>query len=744
MIESQVKQLSDELSLPSKKITAVLKLLSEGNTIPFISRYRKEMTGNLDEVQVRDIKERSEYLKELEDRRKVILESIIDQNKLSDDLEKKIKECNTKSSLEDIYLPYKPKRRTKATIAKDKGLEPLAKIIMEQPIDQKPEVVAQYYISEKKGVLDTKEALEGARHIVAEWISEEINIRDYLRNTYQNEALLCSKVRKDWKDKETKFKQYYEFSELIKKIPSHRYLAIRRGEKELILSVSLDIEKESLLLKISKILKQNHQSPFSKHFSLAIEDSYKRLLSPSIEIDVSVNLKMKSDREAVKIFEQNLRHLLLSAPMGGKSVVGIDPGLRTGCKCAAVNATGKYLDTVTLYLTSGTQALQKAKHDFLTFVSKHKPVMIAVGNGTGGRETETFVKSLIQEAGLKEINVVQISECGASVYSASEVAREEFPDLDLTIRGAISIARRLQDPLAELVKVEPKALGIGQYQHDVYQTLIEEKLHDVVESCVNKVGVDLNTASASLLSYVVGLGPSLSKKIVKFRNEKGEFTSRKQLLKVPGLGAKGFEQSAGFLRIRKGKNPLDGSAVHPERYELVLQMAKDKNLSVEELVGNGAAVNEIDIQNYLSEEVGKETLLDILEELQKPGLDPRNSFEAPKFRDDVTKVEDLKEGMSLEGIVTNVTAFGAFVDIGVHQDGLIHISELSDRFIKDPNEVVKTGDRLKVRVLTVDLKLKRISLSAKSSDSQIKPKPEKIKSRNQERSKFTNNPFNSL
>ena len=746
MQESHISQIADEFSLPFKGVAAVLSLLSEGNTIPFISRYRKEMTGSLDEVQVREIKERAEYLGELTDRRTVILESIDSQGKLSDDLKRKIEACETKSALEDLYLPYKPKRRTKATIAKEKGLEPLATLIFEQSLDVNPQEVVQEYINEEKGVASPEEALQGARHIVAEWISEEAEIREYLRTVYQKEALLCSKVRDEWKEKESKFKQYYEFSELVHKIPSHRYLAIRRGESEMVLSVDLEIDKEPLLYEMAKRLKENKQSPFCEQLSLSIEDSYKRLLAPSIESDVRVDLKIESDREAVKVFEQNLRHLLLSAPMGGQSVIGIDPGLRTGCKCAAINSTGKYLDTTTLYLTSGAHAEQKARHDFLQFVTKHTPYAIAIGNGTGNREAEGFVKELLKEAALLDIIVVQVSECGASVYSASEVAREEFPELDLTIRGAISIARRLQDPLAELVKVEPKALGIGQYQHDVYQALLEEKLHDVVESCVNKVGVDVNTASASLLSYVVGIGPSLSKKIVKYRDEKGSFLSRKQLLKVPGLGAKGFEQSAGFLRIREGENPLDASAVHPERYDLVLQMAKDKHLSVKELVGNAAIVEQIKSEDYQSEEVGQETLQDILGELKKPGRDPRKSFEPPKFRDDVTKIEDLKEGMTLEGVVTNVTAFGAFVDVGVHQDGLVHISQLSDSFVKDPNTIVKTGDRIKVRVLEVDTKLKRISLTAKSHDgsSQVRGgvKPKK-NSRNSQR-KFANNPFSSL
>lgn len=747
MNEKHIAKISTELNLSAKRIGAALKLLEEGNTIPFIARYRKEMTDSLDEVQVRDIKDRADYLKEMDDRRSTILESIETQGKLTDDLKAKIEACETKSALEDLYLPYKPKRRTKATIAKEKGLEPLAKLIMEQAIEGTPESEAKAFINAEKGVEDEAQALEGARHIVAEWISEDADIRTFLREAYQQDALLISKARDDWKEKDSKFKQYYDFSELVKNIPSHRYLAIRRGEHEMVLSVSLQIEEEPILREIERKAGMKSSSPFSGQMTQAIEDSYKRLLSTSIESDVRVDLKMNSDRDAVEIFEENLRHLLLSPPMGTQSVIGIDPGLRTGCKCAAVSTTGKYLDTTTLYLTKGERGLDQARNDFYQFVTKHKPFAIAIGNGTGNRETETFVKDLLKQADIKDVIVVQVSECGASVYSASEVARDEFPDIDLTIRGAISIARRLQDPLAELVKVEPKSLGVGQYQHDVYQTLLERKLHDVVESCVNLVGVDLNTASPSLLSYVVGIGPSLSKKIVKFREEQGAFKSRQQLMDIPGLGAKAFEQSAGFLRIQGGENPLDASAVHPERYKLVKQMAGDLGISVEELVGDPQKTEAIDAAKYTSDEVGRETLKDILDELKKPGRDPRQSFEPPKFRDDVTTIEDLKNGMELEGIVTNVTAFGAFVDIGVHQDGLVHISELSDNFIKDPSDVVKAGDRLKVTVLDVDQKLKRISLSAKSKrTAAVKPmqKGKKSAPRPKKKESFSHNPFSSL
>ncbi len=746
MNQSYVEKISQELSLSTKRIAAALKLLEEGNTIPFIARYRKEMTGSLDEVQVRKIKERADYLREMDDRRKTILESIESQGKLTEELKAKIDACEIKSALEDLYLPYKPKRRTKATIAKEKGLEPLAALMKEQVFEGVPETIAERYIDKEKGVEDVFQALEGARHIAAEWISEDADIRSFLRNAYHQDALLISKVRDDWKDKDSKFKQYYDFSEMVSKIPSHRYLAIRRGEQEMVLSVSLQVDEEPVLKEIEKAVGVSTGSPFCKQLQIAVEDSYKRLLSTSIESDIRVELKMQSDREAVEIFEKNLRHLLLSSPMGNRSVIGIDPGLRTGCKCAAVSETGKYLDTTTLYLSKGEKGLERACSDFYSFIKKYHPFAIAIGNGTGSRETEVFVKDFLkQQPELQDIIVVQVSECGASVYSASEVARDEFPDLDLTIRGAISIARRLQDPLAELVKVEPKSLGVGQYQHDVYQSLLEKKLHDVVESCVNLVGVDLNTASPSLLSYVVGIGPSLSKKIVKFREEQGVFRSRRQLLDIPGLGARSFEQSAGFLRIREGDHPLDASAVHPERYHLVQQMAEDLGIPLENLVGNAQKAEAIDLSYYRTEEVGTATLQDIIGELKKPGRDPRQVFEPPRFREDVSTMEDLQIGMELEGVVTNVTAFGAFVDIGVHQDGLVHISELSDQFVKDPNEVVKAGDRIKVRVLDIDKKLKRISLSAKfrrQEAGSFSKRKEKVK--RAPKKEFSYNPFSTL
>ena len=728
-IFNPVPLLVEQLGLPFAGVEAVVKLLAEGSTVPFIARYRKEVTGGLDEVQIRNIEERRAYLMELEARRTTILKSIEEQGKLTDELRVKILATGSKTELEDLYLPYKPKRRTRATIAREKGLEPLALRILEQPADGSPKDEATGFISEEKGVNDLEEALQGARDIVAETMAEKAEIRSLTRDTFNKDGELKSEGVPDKIKEPTKFEDYYSFDEAVSTIPSHRFLALRRGEREGILRVKIGVDAERLIPIIEKHMDINPASPFADQMHLAIEEGFKRLLSPGIETDVRVDLKMRSDRDAVDIFANNLRSLLLAAPLGTKSMIGIDPGLRTGSKCVAVDATGKYLDTVTLYTARGENEAKKAKDIFLAFVQRFKPQAIAVGNGTGGREIERFVKQALKEVGVKDINIISVNEAGASIYSASDVAREEFPDLDLTIRGSISIARRLQDPLAELVKIEPKAIGVGQYQHDVHQPLLVRKLGEVVESCVNHVGVELNTASAPLLSYVAGIGPAVAKKIVAHREETGRFESRKALMKVPGLGKRTYEQAAGFLRVHNGTHPLDSSAVHPERYKLVEQIAKDMGITLEELVGDTEKARAIDIKKYVGEGVGEPTLRDIVAELQKPGRDPRATFEAPAFRDDVMEMSDLKEGMSLEGVVTNVTAFGAFVDIGVHQDGLVHISQLADRFVKDPNEVVKTGDKLKVRVMAVDLPRKRISLTAKTQDA-----PQKVAGPPKERS----------
>ncbi len=707
-----------ELEIASSKVGAVLKLLEEGNTIPFIARYRKEMTGDLDEVQIRAIEERGAYLTELDKRRQAILASIEEQGKLTEDLKKKIESAETKSALEDLYAPFKPKRRTRAIIAKEKGLEPLANRILEQPVDGGPEAEAAAFVDAEKGVENVEEALKGARDIVAEVVSDHPDIRAMVRGVFAKDGVLVSAKAPKAEEGADKFKDYFEYKEPVAAIPSHRYLAIRRGEREKALRCGVSVNADRIVEDILEMMNRVPASPFAGELEKAAGDGYNRLLSTTVETDLRADLKMNSDRAAVEVFAGNLRSLLLAAPFGTKAVIGVDPGLRTGCKCAALDATGKFLGNMTFNLVRGDAGIEKSRADFLAFAKRFDPVAVAVGNGTGGRETEKFVRETLAKNDMRDVIVVQVSESGASVYSASEIAGKEFPDLDLTVRGAISIARRLQDPLSELVKIEPKSIGVGQYQHDVHQPLLGRKLEEVIESCVNHVGVELNTASAPLLAHVAGIGPKLADNIVGHRETNGAFRKRRQLLKVAKLGPKAFEQAAGFLRIRGGEHPLDASAVHPERYALVERIAKDIGVPLKELVGNEEAVKRIDIQKYVGEEVGELTLKDILSELAKPGRDPRDTFDPPEFREDVQTMEDLTEGMALEGVVTNVTAFGAFVDVGVHQDGLVHISQLADRFVRDPAEVVKVGDKIKVRVLGVDLARKRISLTAKSGAPQ--------------------------
>lgn len=699
-------RIAAEVGVGVHQVTAVDKLLAEGSTVPFIARYRKEAHGNLDEVQIGKIQDRVKYYTELEERKETILKSIDEQGKLTDELREKIVGCFVKSRLEDLYQPYKPKRRTRAQVAKEKGYEPLADQIWNgEPFE------------------GTDEDLQYARDILAERIADIADVRGAVRQAFATHSKVKSEVASPKPTEPTKFEQYYEFEESIATIPSHRYLAIRRGQAEKVLWVHLELEKEPVIsrileilegLEVLGILERNRLT--RAQIELAAEDAYKRLLAPSCEIDVVVEKKMEADRAAVEVFAENLRHLLLASPLGSKAVLAIDPGIRTGCKVAMMDATGKYLGKTVIFPMQKQLEAEKA---VAMIVAKYHVEAIAVGNGTAGRETESFVRATLKKlhAQHPEIPipiVVSVSEAGASVYSASEIARKEFPDLDLTVRGAISIGRRLQDPLAELVKIDPKAIGVGQYQHDVDQNLLGGKLNEVVVSCVNGVGVELNTASAPLLERVSGLTPTLAKAIVEWRDANGRFESREQLKQVKGLGPKAFEQCAGFLRIRGAKNPLDSSAVHPERYELVERMASDIGLGVGDLVGNSLAAKKIDIRKYIAPGVGEPTLKDIVNELVKPGRDPRKTFEPPKFRDDVTKIEDVKEGMKLEGVVTNVTAFGAFVDIGVHQDGLIHLSELSDNYVSDPASVVKAGDRLQVTVIGVDRARQRISLSAKS------------------------------
>jgi uncharacterized protein len=709
-----VPVLAEELNLPRGGVASVVKLLAEGGTVPFIARYRKEATGGLDEVAIRAIEERRAYLLDLEERRGAVLAEIHKQGKLTDALSKKILACRTKAELEDLYLPFKPKRRTRAIIAKERGLEPLADRMWAQPLDgDGPDAFAKGFVKPDKEVPDVAAALAGARDICAERIAESADIRKLTREAFAKEGIIRVTKNEEHEGKVTKFDMYANFEEAIATIPSHRYLAIRRGETEGVLRAGIDLESARLLPPILRLSGYNDKSPWATELSKAAEDACRRLLLPSVQSDVRVDLKMAADRAAVEVFAQNLRELLLAAPFGTKTVLGIDPGQRTGCKCAVVDETGKLLTHQTIYLVQGDGALDKARAAIRDLCRNYAVRAIAVGNGTHGRETEAFVREVLAAEGLKEAFCVPVSEAGASVYSASDIAREEFPDLDLTVRGAVSIARRLQDPLAELVKVDPKSIGVGQYQHDVYQGLLAKKLDEVIESCVNLVGVELNTASAPLLARVAGIGPSLAKKIVSHRDANGPFKSRKSLLEVSGIGPRTYEQSAGFLRIRGGEHPLDASAVHPERYSLVEKMAADLGVPVVSLIGDAKAVERIHTEKYQSGDVGHFTLNDILAELKKPGRDPRASFEPPKFRDDVRTLEDLKPGMELEGVVTNVTAFGAFVDVGVHQDGLVHVSQLADRFVKDPSEVVKVGEKIRVRVLEVDLNRKRISLTAK-------------------------------
>ncbi|MBQ4470719.1 MAG: RNA-binding transcriptional accessory protein [Kiritimatiellae bacterium] len=691
-----------EVGASSRQIAAVEKLLAEGGTVPFIARYRKEAHGNLDEVAIGKIKDRLEYYTELESRKEAILKSIDEQGKLTDGLREKIAACWQKSALEDIYQPYKPKRRTRAQIAKEKGFEPLADSIWRG-----------------EAVEATDEELQFARDILAERISDMAEVRGMVRHAFATKGVVKSEVASPKPAEPTKFDQYYDFEEPIATIPSHRYLAIRRGQKEGVLWVKLVLDPKPVIEDILTLVEKASGVKPGAQIGLAAEDAYKRLLAPSCEIDVTVEKKMAADRAAVEIFAENLRHLLLASPLGEKAVLAIDPGIRTGCKVAMIDPTGKYLGKTVIF---PQQKPEESAKTVALIVNKYRPEAVAVGNGTAGRETEAFVRQTLsrlksQHPEIPTPIVVSVSEAGASVYSASEIARKEFPDLDLTVRGAISIGRRLQDPLAELVKVDPKAIGVGQYQHDVHQPLLGAKLDEVVVSCVNGVGVELNTASAPLLERVSGISQSLAKSIVEWRNENGKFRSREDLKKVKGLGAKAFEQCAGFLRIRGAENPLDSSAVHPERYALVDKMAADAGMPVRDLIGNSQAVRKIDIRRYITDEVGEPTLKDIVAELVKPGRDPRATFEPPKFRDDVTKLEDVREGMKLEGVVTNVTAFGAFVDIGVHQDGLVHLSELSDNYVTDAASVVKAGDRLTVTVIGVDRARGRISLSAKTRPS---------------------------
>ena len=713
MLDRFIARIAAELNLPATKVSATARLLGESATVPFIARYRKEVTGSLDEVAITSIRDRLAQLTELEQRREAILKSLSERQLLSDVLKVAVEGADTLSALEDLYAPFRPKRRTRATIAKEAGLEPLADLLFNEQATIDPLAVAAAFVSLEKSVPDVAAALAGARDILAERFSEDAATRSRLRELYWESAQVRSKVMMGKEAEGAKFKDYFDWTEPVSKIPSHRMLAMRRGEEEGVLLVRITPLEESAIAILEGLFVQARGTPGAEQVRLAAVDSFKRLVGFAIEAEVRIESKKRADQEAIRVFSENLRELLLAPALGQKNVLALDPGFRTGCKTVVLDRQGKLLHHDVIYATAGgTQQVAQAGEKVRDFVTRFAIEAIAIGNGTASRETEQFIRSLHLPP---SIPVVLVNESGASIYSASEVAREEFPSEDVTVRGSVSIGRRLMDPLAELVKLDPKSIGVGQYQHDVDPNALQRGLDDVVVSCVNRVGVELNTASKQLLSYVSGLGPSLAANIVSHRNEHGPFRSRKELLKVSRLGPKAFEQCAGFLRIHEAENPLDSSAVHPERYELVDAMARDLGCSVSDLVRDGGLRGKIRLEKYVTHEVGLPTLKDILDELAKPGRDPRQRFEVFAFQEGVEKIEHLQPGMKLPGIVTNVTAFGAFVDIGVHQDGLVHVSQLADRFVKDPAEVVKVGQKVRVTVTEVDLARKRIALSMKAN-----------------------------
>jgi len=747
MTEAHIPKIAQELGLTHEQVQTTADLLNEGATVPFIARYRKEATGSLDEVAITTVRDRLNQLMELDKRREAILKSLEERGQLTDELKEKILSAKIMAVLEDIYLPYRPKRRTRATIAKERGLEPLAQRLFTQD-DMDPMAEASAFVDPDKGVGSVEDALAGARDIIAEWVNEDQTARAKMRDFYSSKAVFKSKVIPEKETEGTKYKDYFDWEEPVNTAPSHRILAMRRGENEnfLILRV-LPPEDEALDILDGLFVKG--EGPASQQVRMSVHDSYKRLLSPSMETEIRLETKKRADEEAIRVFVENVRQLLLAPPLGQKNVLAIDPGFRTGCKVVCLDRQGKLLHTETIYPLQSEKGAADAGAKILEMCERFLIEAIAVGNGTAGRETEAFIRSLDLS---KNIQLVMVNESGASVYSASEVAREEFPDQDVTVRGSVSIGRRLTDPLAELVKIDPKSIGVGQYQHDVDQGALKSSLDDVVVSCVNHVGVEVNTASKQLLTYVSGLGPQLAKGILEYRNEHGPFRSREGLKQVPRLGPKAFEQAAGFLRIRDGENPLDRSAVHPESYPIVGAMARDLGCSVLDLMRDEKLRKRIDLKQYVSEKVGLPTLNDILSELSKPGRDPREQFEAFRFAEGIEKIGDVKPGMKLPGIVTNITAFGVFVDIGVHQDGLVHISELSNRFVKNPGDVVKVHQKVLVTVLGVDLERKRISLSMKDSQPQPdvaskaeeRKKEEKRQGRRQkQKSTFTNNPFDA-
>jgi len=717
-------KISQELALAGNQVKSTISLLEEGATIPFIARYRKEMTNGLDEVQITAVRDLLKQLQELDKRREAIFKSIEEQQKLTPELIKMLNEAETLSILEDIYLPYKPKRKTKASVAREKGLQPLADLLLLQENNDLLNIASDFIDSDKE-VESAEDALQGARDILAELFSENASIRSKIRELFFEKGNFKSTLIAEKEESAQKYKDYFDWKEPVKTVASHRLLAMRRGEKEGFLKLELLVDEEDAIDILNKEFKKGNNDS-AKQIALATQDSYKRLIKPSIETEIRVLTRQKADDEAIRVFTENARQLLLAAPLGQKRLMAIDPGFRTGCKIVCLDEQGKLLDNNVIYPHTGQGKLKDAEKIVTDLISKFSIQAIAIGNGTAGRETETFIRSIVPSSTI----VVMVNENGASIYSASPVAREEFPDYDITVRGAISIGRRLMDPLAELVKIDPKSIGVGQYQHDVDQSKLQSSLDETVSSCVNAVGVSLNTASRQILAYVSGLGPALANNIISYRNDNGPFKSREDLKKVPRLGGKAFEQAAGFLRITDAENPLDASAVHPERYSLVEKIAKDSKSSVSDLLKNDKLRKSIKLQDYVNDTVGLPTLNDIFSELAKPGRDPRDQFEAFVFAEGINGIADLKEGMVLPGLVTNITNFGAFVDIGVHQDGLVHLSQLSNRYVKDPNEVLKVNQQVEVRVTEVDVARKRIALSMRNERAPIpKKKPVKIKKR---------------
>ena len=716
MNENHIRTIAHETNLSKAQIKATAELLEGGATVPFIARYRKEVTGSLDEVTVSRVRDRLEQLAELQKRRETVLKSLEDHGHLTDELKTAVDNAETLSELEDIYLPYRPKRRTRATAAREKGLEPLATLIFAQsgcrPIEE-----AGPYIDSEKQVLTTDDALAGARDIIAERVAEDAQARERMRTLFASRATLRSRVAAEKEEEGAKYRDYFEWEEPAATAPSHRILAMRRGEREDILNLTVAPPEDEALELLEKLFIKGDGED-SAQVLLAVHDSYKRLLSRAMETETRLSLKERADAEAIRVFTGNLRELLMASPLGAKRVLAIDPGYRTGGKVVCLDRQGQLLHHDTVYIIGSENRVQAAAETIRNLVKRFQIEALAVGNGTASRETESFLRNIGLPA---QIPIVMVNESGASIYSASEVAREEFPDHDITVRGAVSIGRRLMDPLAELVKIDPKSIGVGQYQHDVDQNALKKALDDTVVSCVNGVGVDLNRASRELLTYVSGLGPALAQNIVAYRNANGPFQSRRQLNDVPRLGPKAFEQCAGFLRINGGLQPMDASAVHPESYPVVDAMAADLDCTVEDLIKDAALRRRIDLNRYVSETIGLPTLADILEELSKPGRDPRDPFETFAFAEGIADIKDLRTGMTLPGIVTNVTRFGAFVDIGVHQDGLVHISQLADRFVKDPAEIVKVNQKVGVTVLEVDLERRRIALSMKSNTAQVQP-----------------------